>query len=599
MDHSEQLQKHPWDNIDIPKNYRVSEKGVFKLSGDNDIAISAPIWISAFTQDEYSNTDGVVVEYVDRRNKQRKLSFPVGIFQEPAKAFVQILSSHGLRVYPEKERQLSNYLASFDPNILPWIKSASQVGWINTQNTKLAYLFPYDGGQVIPKTHSEKIIFQPEQNSPTVETMFSEGTLDLWKTNIAAFCRGNDYLIFGIITSFATILLKFSQLESGGIHFYGTTSRGKTTLLQVAASVFGCGADPTTHPKHSSIQKWHSTVNAFEALAAAHNDGLLLLDDIGTFDGTGFGEHVYNLMGGRGKKRLNKSAKLQSTRTWNIFVMSTGEKSINARIQEEHKKAYGGQLLRFLDIVADDIISDTHHMKAADYVDKLKENCSHDFGSASQAFVEALANKFENTSEATYKIKQDLKRCTDLLTPKDAQPEQRRAIRRFALIMVAGHLACELRIIPYTACETDNAVITIVNAWLAENHNLPGYLLGIQALQSFIQRNPARFGRTESENPTSHDLVGLSKPNLFLFYKDCFTEVIGGQDPAEVRRELVKRDLILIDQHDRHLSKHMVYKNGKKTRQSFYAVKDEILELDISVQTSNIDGTGGTNGTSV
>ena len=40
---------------------------------------------------------------------------------------------------------------------------------------------------------------------------------------------------------------------------------------QVAASVFGCGADPADCAEFSYIQKWNTTSNALEATAVPAN----------------------------------------------------------------------------------------------------------------------------------------------------------------------------------------------------------------------------------------------------------------------------------------------------------------------------------------
>ena len=57
--------------------------------------------------------------------------------------------------------------------------------------------------------------------------------------------------------AFASPLLPLAQIESGGFHLVGTTSIGKTTALNVAASVAGL----------KTIPNWRSTSNALEGKA--------------------------------------------------------------------------------------------------------------------------------------------------------------------------------------------------------------------------------------------------------------------------------------------------------------------------------------------
>ena len=75
--------------------------------------------------------------------------------------------------------------------------------------------------------------------------------------------------------AFAGPLLHMLDHESGGFHLYGDSSGGKTTHLQVAASIYG-------GPR--LVRSWRSTDNALESIAAAHSDGLLVLGEIGMFD---------------------------------------------------------------------------------------------------------------------------------------------------------------------------------------------------------------------------------------------------------------------------------------------------------------------------
>src|SRR5690606_18906148 len=71
-------------------------------------------------------------------------------------------------------------------------------------------------------------------------------------------------------------LLILRGSETCGFHFVGDSSLGKSTLLKVAASVYGA---PAHYPR-----TWRATDNALEATAAAHSDCLLLLDEVGQME---------------------------------------------------------------------------------------------------------------------------------------------------------------------------------------------------------------------------------------------------------------------------------------------------------------------------
>lgn len=110
------------------------------------------------------------------------------------------------------------------------------------------------------------------QNSGYLEPAYSQtGTLQDWKDNVAALAAGNSRMVFAVSCAFASTLSDIVGMESGGFHFRGSSSSGKTTALHLAASVFG---QPSRY-----IRLWRTTANGLEGLAALHNDSLLILDD--------------------------------------------------------------------------------------------------------------------------------------------------------------------------------------------------------------------------------------------------------------------------------------------------------------------------------
>ncbi|MFZ3328928.1 MAG: DUF927 domain-containing protein [Methylocella sp.] len=57
-------------------------------------------------------------------------------------------------------------------------------------------------------------------------------------------------------------MLHVAGQEGGGINIFGQSSKGKTTILQAAASVWGRGASP------GYVQAWRATANGLEGLGA-------------------------------------------------------------------------------------------------------------------------------------------------------------------------------------------------------------------------------------------------------------------------------------------------------------------------------------------
>ena len=304
------FEKPPWHDVVefMSENYALGYEGVFQRNGKKDY-VCDPCWVTASTRTGESTAWGVVVSFIDQDGREREYVCSSDRFHESKQSIAQELSSLGLRIMPGKEGELRKYLRGF---VLPEAyrrRCVDRTGWVNVETP--LYVLP---NQVIGLDQKEPVIFQPEAHSPVVLTMHKKGSLDQWHAFVVRPCIGNPYLLFSLCASYASPLLKHLRMDCGGFHFYGASSRGKTTLLQVAASSWGCGIDPASGD-NSFVGRWNSTGNAFEATASAHNDGILLLDEMGTCSASNFGALIYGLFGGEGKKRLNKQSGLRSTRS--------------------------------------------------------------------------------------------------------------------------------------------------------------------------------------------------------------------------------------------------------------------------------------------
>src|SRR3569623_267428 len=301
----------PWEGIAIPDGYELTAEGVIEFNEKGEARrIAGPVWLSAHTHDESLSHYGLVLCFVDLRGNLTEYPFRRAALHEQGRSLVQNLAVRGLEIVPGQEGRISRYLGSFISKQVPWLRSSAKLGWIDALDSHLAYVSPSseNGGIALEKT--ERIIFQPEQHSPNLHTLRQQGSLQDWQTHVAAPCRGNPYLIAALCMPFSAILLKAAAVESGGIHYYGRSSRGKTTAAQVAASVVGCGADPASAPELAYIQRWNSAGNGLEGVTAAHNDSLLILDEIHTFGGKDFGQVAYNVTGGKGKTESDRDRNL-------------------------------------------------------------------------------------------------------------------------------------------------------------------------------------------------------------------------------------------------------------------------------------------------
>jgi len=491
------------------------------------------------------------------------------------------LADAGLEVCPGAEDTVVSFIRASRPRQRDLLVQSG--GWVEGRPL---YVTPK---KVLGNPGDERILYRPEANSPTEASMVARGTLVDWRENVAALAKGNPLLIFCLAASFTGILLRLLGLDGGGFHFFGRSSRGKTTLLQIGSSVHGCGSDPGSRGA-SYVRRWNITGNAVEALGAAHNDGVLVLDEIGTFAGPDIDALIYNLTGGQGKVAMTSKRALRTQRTWLCSILSSGEVSYLAKASASGRQIMAGQLIRMIDIaIGDSPFHNTKGMSPADFANTIKKACSTYYGTAGSAFIEDLIGFLaDDADEVRDALGQALEDFTEKLTPKGLQPEQARAIRRFALVLLAGELAIQFGVLPFEDAEILEAVTFARDSWLSAFDNISDVERGIQALQNFIIRNHGSFPNIRNPNARVSNSKAFynSDQELYLFNDEQLKAAAGECDPKELVKELRAKKLLVTHEGGRlKVKQKLASMKGKWVR--FYAVRSQIVSHETKESGAN------------
>lgn len=572
----------PWESIPVPDGYTLDASGVQASNGTR--ITGGPVWVKAVHIDTYSREHGLVIELRDAFGAHREIAVSRGDLHVHGSPLVARLARAGLVVVHGAERPLLKYLSEFDVNGLPLWQAVSRVGWIDNDDSSLAYMLPPPQGLLAIDQHVP-VTFQPERDSPSKVSVYSRGTLEDWNEHVISRCKHNPLLLFPVLVGLSGPLLRFAELESGGFHYYGRSSHGKTTAAQAAASVWGNGADPAEAPDRAFVQKWNASANAFEALLCAHNDGLLVLDEIHTCDAKDFGSVIYNMASGRGKQALSRERELRPTRKWRTIYFSTGEVSVLSKLEADGKTAHAGQMVRLIDIpIEGGIIIETGSADPAEYADRLKAACSRYFGTAGPALIRGLMAEYSNVGQLVGTMKAKIEDHANSLAAKDGPPEVRRVVKRFALALTAGELGIKLGILKCEMRQVEAAVRTALRAWITDSAKLPDRLRGVMNVAEFIQRHAARFQALSeaSQTPPPRDRAGYrrydtaARSEVYMFTSGGFREACGGLDPQETAAELKRLRLLIAREPGRYTEKR---KAGSE-RARFYVVRAELLEFD-------------------
>lgn len=563
------------------ETYQFRADGVYIWNAKSEefLHICSPLKILAFTRDDKGNNWGLLVELIDPDGVQKRWNIPArcmaGDFQ---REIVGPLSDIGLRLAPSRRARdsrndLQSYLQAYQG--AERARLVTRLGWHGE-----AYLLP---DKQLGANTEQLHFYEDGAKMPPIN---QAGTLEQWQQNIGALCAGNHRLGFVVSVALAGPLLNLLGDESGGFHLYGDSSGGKTTHLQVAASVWGSPKFVTT---------WRSTDNALESTAAAHSDGLLVLDEIGQCASHVIGETVYMLGNGEGKARANdKGGSGRAVHEWRLLFLSTGEKTLAQHMAEANKDLKAGMDIRMLAIPADagannGMFEDLHHLTdAAELADTLKANVTRYYGTPIVNFLDKITA--ETRPDFLVLLKRLVDEAARKMLPAGAGGQAQRAAGRFAVAGIAGELATGYGITGWPDGFATEAARQCFNAWLVARGgagNMEADKI-VNTLRLVVERyGESRFTRwdavepkVDDHTPRTIDRLGFKRTieksgyglnasthvTLYFLSEAWSTQVFKGHNINNVNKELMRRGILLAGNDGKSSQSVTLPGMGKKAR---------------------------------
>ena len=436
--------------------FTVDDSGVWHVGFDKDGKRNPPEWIcsrlevEAMTRDQDGDGWGYLLTFADPIGRPKQWAMPSRMLSGDGGEYRAALLNMGLRIAQSTRARnlLSQYIQTRAPE--QFASCTDRVGW-------------HGRAFVLPKEtigdHAERIVFQTDT---TMENTFrSKGTAEQWRQHVGALCVGNSRLVFAVACAFAGPLLRPAGVESGGFHFRGDSSSGKTTALKVAASVYG---------GPSYLQRWRTTDNALEAIAAQHSDCLLILDELAQVDPKTAGECAYMLANEQSKARATRAGAQRPRLAWRLLFLSAGELGLADHMAEGMKRTRTGQEVRMADVPADagaglGAFERLHdHEGGAAFAKHITGMAGSVYGAAGHAWLQWLT-KHADTLKAD--IRKTSAALVAQLVPEAASGQVERVGARFALVGAAGELATAAGLTGWPAGESERAARACFNSWLA------------------------------------------------------------------------------------------------------------------------------------
>lgn len=327
------------------------------------------------------------------------------------------------------------------------------------------------------------------------------GTLGNWQSVVATHVQGQPVLVLALCASFVGPLLELIGADNICVELEGPTSTGKTTALDLYASVWGA---PQKTPGSLGVSL-RATANGLEqhALARAGTafpaDEVSLLGKDARQQAVNLFEIAFMLSEGVAKERFNDPAHRRARFT----VLTTSNTPIATLLQHSDPEQLKAILVRWLSVPANagsggpelgvfDRVP-VGFPNSAQAIADLKAGLTANYGHAADVFLTRLLRDAERKKP---KVKRRIDRYKmRFLRAARVDPSDQEAWRRaqhFAIVCAAGQLASKWGIIPINGikaalveCYRRSTPITLAPS------STPG--TAIQRVHDYVEANKGKL----------------------------------------------------------------------------------------------------------
>ena len=539
--------KRQSDSVVVAESFSLKTDGLYYSSSrgmleDDGFKVCSPLKILGRMRNTDSTGWARLVELVTPDGKANKLNIPMRDCVGRCDNVLALLCDNGLELTGGKMGKfVMDYLrlAATDKVFI----NVERLGWHGNR-----YVLP---DEIFGEGGNEEINYTQENG------LFNcAGDLAEWQEHVGRCCLGNTLLM--LVTAFALTgpLLRPCEVEGGGLHLFGPSSTGKTTLALLAGSLCGGNADK------GYIRQWNTTANAGEYTAVQHNDGLLVMDESGEATAEALYKLMYMLFNGQGKQRMRSDSTQRKAYHWLIQLLSTGEQTIDEKIEETGKlRAMAGQSVRVVNLPIDGGKGKNAYSSLNGFANEaalsehLKKAAKRYYGTPLRAFLTALCGANSNELDANLaEIKEGIEKFAKGCCPDVSCGQVRRVAVKFGLIAAAGMFASKHDILPWTPEESSDAVAEWFKVWLDGRGGI-GNLEIMKALERFkdffARHGRSRFVEVDSLGESMRDLAGYrwedKGEQMFFMNIPTFNDLAKGVNKHELLDHMKQQGWLLMN----------------------------------------------------
>jgi hypothetical protein len=481
---------------------------------------------------------GILVEFATQWGVTTRWTVPRRSLSGDLGELLGELLSRGYECSYDELRKVKKYLFGLGSGLTESFTITQKTGWHGN-----SFVLPH-------RTIGDQSIRFHSVTGPPTPLTESKGTAEGWRKTTGTLIARNSRLLLATSVPFASALVSLLGVESGFIHLVGSTSKGKTVALTIAASISG----------EIRIPRWLSTTGGLEAIAAAHNHLPLVIDEIGQAASRDVSASAYMLGNGEGKRRMAKNGSARTVENWALIGLSSGEKTLIEVIEEGGTKVKGGQEVRFPSIPAvpkdgEHGLFDTIHdfSSASEFAEHLASTCGDNSGTILEEYLEHLVQHQADPAwvQAQSDRLLDFSRGLSEGIPDD-DGAIRRVARRFALFRLGLELAQEWGVTKFPQLDPEWAIGTCFLDWIEARGGLGSIEVKLacdRLEQVFVSAQHGDRIYRQSEPAASfqnvRDLLAYEEGSTLLVPSSVFkTEFASGVDQPALIAELQRRNWI-------------------------------------------------------
>jgi hypothetical protein len=412
------------DDMRVPVDYDVHKDGsLWKAAtdskhGDTKVATRA-ILIQRYLNDHYSG-EGRADVCFERDGRWATMCVSLRALADN-RTMVAELAGQGAPVTSNNASKLIDWFEDLDrANVgkIPQVPSVARAGWHMVNRERVFVL-----DEALGVDEAATILLDTRGDRRKIfGAMKPKGTLEEHTKWLSKAFAADPVCAAMICGALAAPLLEPLASNNFALHLPGDSSRGKTSMLKIAASVFG---DP-----HSEqwVANWNTTAVAAELRAAVLTDLPQCYDEVGAADAQTIERMVYMLIGGGGRSRGQRDLTMRETPSWRTVVLSTGERGL-----AEDDTATGAQV-RVVQLP----VSGFGKLSGSE-IDELREACAAHAGNFGREYIKWLLG-----IEDWDPFRAAFARRIQKLRLEVKTPLQGRIANYFALLAMAEALAAQI-----------------------------------------------------------------------------------------------------------------------------------------------------------